>query len=147
MTGNGITFIKLGGSCFSDKKVPKSIFLDVIDSICEQLLSIDVPVVLIHGGGSFGHPVAKKYAIHEGRRDDVVDQAVGFCLTHDAMAELNRTIVGRLLEYGLPAYPMQTSALFMHRNGMVSSVNLAPVDALLDQGFLPVLYGDSVIDE
>lgn len=147
MKNNGLLVVKIGGSCFSDKKMPRSLYLDVIDSICEQLQSITMPVVIVHGGGSYGHPVAKKYTIHEGWKDDVPDQAIGFCMTHDAMVELNHAIVGRFLEYGLPAYPVQTSSVFVFRNREVTAKNLAPVDALLDQGFIPVMYGDSVIDE
>jgi len=147
MKEGGVLVVKIGGSCFSDKKVPKSLFIDVIDGVCEQLQSIGMPVVIVHGGGSYGHPIAKKYAIHDGHRDDIPDQTMGFCLTHDAMVELNHVIVGRFLEHGLPAYPVQTSAVFVHRNGVVINSNLAPVDALLDQGFMPVLFGDSVIDE
>ena len=147
MKKDGLLVVKIGGSCFSDKKLPRSLFIDVIDGICEQLQSMDTRVVIVHGGGSFGHPVAKKYAIHEGRREEIPDQALGFCLTHDAMVELNHVIIGRFLEHGLPAYPVQPSAVFMFRNGEVVTRNLAPVDALLEQGFMPVMYGDSVIDE
>ncbi|HME53216.1 MAG TPA: isopentenyl phosphate kinase [Candidatus Lokiarchaeia archaeon] len=142
-----LLIVKIGGSCFSDKKIPRSLHIDVIDSICEQLQGIDMPVVIVHGGGSYGHPVAKKYAIQEGRQDTIPDQALGFCKTHDAMVELNHAIVGRFLAHDLPAYPVQTSAVFVQRDGEAVISNLTPVDALLDQGFMPVLYGDSVIDE
>lgn len=147
MTKDGLLVVKIGGSCFSDKKTPRSLFIDVIDGICEQLQTISVPVVVVHGGGSYGHPVAQKYAIHQGRRDDIPDQALGFCLTHDAMVELNQAIVGRFMEHDIPAYPVQPSAVFVFRDGEVVARNLAPIDALLDQGFMPVLYGDSIIDE
>nr|MDO8083407.1 isopentenyl phosphate kinase [Candidatus Sigynarchaeum springense] len=146
MKGQGITIIKLGGSCFSDKKVPRSLHADVIDGICTQLEKASFPYIVVHGGGSYGHPVAKKYGIHLGRQEGYGDQSKGFCETHEAMAELNGTIVGQFLKHGIYAYPLQTSAVFILENGVASVARLEAVDALLDQGFVPVLYGDSVVD-
>jgi len=100
----------------------------------------------VHGAGSYGHPVAKKYSIHLGRQAGVSDQARGFCETHEAMAELNHVIITRFLEHGIPAYRCKHSAAFVLDGGFASVARLDAVDALLDQGFVPVLYGDSVID-
>ncbi|MEX2680425.1 MAG: isopentenyl phosphate kinase [Candidatus Sigynarchaeota archaeon] len=146
MTGRDITIIKLGGSCFSDKNVPRSLHADVIDGICTQLEGAKFPFIIVHGGGSYGHPVAKKYGIHLGRQAGHGDQSKGFCETHEAMAELNVAIVGAFLKHGIPAYPVQPSAIFILDNGLTNIANLEAVDALLDQGFVPVLYGDPVID-
>ncbi len=146
MTGKDITIIKLGGSCFSDKKVPRSLHVDVIDSVCKQLEGAGFPFIIVHGGGSYGHPVAKKYGIHLGRQEGFGDQSKGFCETHEAMAELNHAIVTRFLEHSISAYPVQTSAVFVLDGGVASVARLDAVDALLDQAFVPVLYGDSVID-
>jgi isopentenyl phosphate kinase len=146
MKGKDITIIKLGGSCFSDKSVPRSLHADVIDSVCKQLEGASFPFIIVHGGGSYGHPVAKKYGIHLGRQAGVPDQDRGFCETHEAMAELNVAIVDIFLKHGLHTYPVQTSAVFVQDGGVASVARLDAVDALLDQGFVPVLYGDAVID-
>ncbi len=146
MVSKDITIIKLGGSCFSDKKVPRSLHVEVIDSVCKQLEGAGFPFIVVHGGGSYGHPVAKKFGIHIGRHEGFGDQSIGFCETHEAMAELNIAIVERFLKHGIPAYPVQTSAAFVLDGGAVSVARLDAVDELLNQGFVPVLYGDSVID-
>jgi isopentenyl phosphate kinase len=59
---------------------------------------------------------------------------------------LNGNLIARFLHHGLPAYPAQTSAVFVLENGSVKSANLVAIDAMLDKGFMPVLYGDAVID-
>jgi isopentenyl phosphate kinase len=146
MKGKDITIIKLGGSCFSDKKVPRSLHAEVIDGICKQLEGASFPFIIVHGGGSYGHPVAKKYGIHLGRQEGFGDQSIGFCETHEAMAELNIAIVDKFLKHGIHACTVQTSAVFVYDGGVASVARLDAVDALLDQGFVPVLYGDSVID-
>jgi isopentenyl phosphate kinase len=145
-TEKDITIIKLGGSCFSDKRVPRSLHVDVIDGICKQLEGVKFPYIIVHGGGSYGHPVAKKYGIHLGRQEGFGDQSIGFCETHEAMAELNIAIVEKFLKHGIPACTVQTSAVFLQDGGAASVARLEAVDALLDQGFIPVLYGDAVID-
>jgi isopentenyl phosphate kinase len=146
MKGKGVIIIKLGGSCFSDKKIPRSLHVDVIDSISTQLKESGIPCIIVHGGGSYGHPVAKKYAIQHGRQQGIPDQEIGFCETHQAMAELNMVMIAEFLHHGLLAYPAQTSAMFVLENGGVKSANISAIDAMLDEGFMPVLYGDAVID-
>jgi isopentenyl phosphate kinase len=146
LTENGITIFKLGGSCFSEKTQPRSLHLDVLDNITKQLAAAHIPMIIVHGGGSYGHPIAKKYSIHLGWQANVPDQARGFCETHEAMVELNHTIVTRFLNNGILAYPVQTSAAFVLERGIATSARLDAVDALLDQGFVPVMYGDSVVD-
>ena len=141
-----IFIIKLGGSCFSDKTVPKSLHLDTIDILCKQLEELGIKAIIVHGGGSFGHPVAKKYAIQNGFDPSIKDQAMGFALTHHAMVELNYQIINRMLDNGIPAYPLQTSAIFIQDSNKVSSAYHEPVIKLLEKGFYPVLYGDSVLD-
>nr|MDO8115266.1 isopentenyl phosphate kinase [Candidatus Sigynarchaeota archaeon] len=147
MRDAGVTIIKLGGSCFSDKKILRSLHIDVLDSISKQLQGMNVPIVVVHGGGSYGHPVAKKYEIQKGRQPGVPNQSMGFCLTHEAMVDLNREIVGNMLKHEIPAYSVQTSAIFTCREGKVKDSNFTTINELLDQRFVPVLYGDSVVDD
>lgn len=40
------------------------------------------------GGGSFGHPMARKYAVKEGYKSP--SQSLGFSKTHQAMVALNK---------------------------------------------------------
>lgn len=144
--GRELIVVKLGGSCFSDKNKPRSFLPDVVDGICRQLHALDRDVVLVHGGGSFGHPLAKQFALHEGKRDDIPDQHVGFCLTHKAMMDLNGMIVDRCLNNSIPAFPVQPSILFSWKDRAIDRCETWPVDMLLGNGFVPVMHGDVIID-
>lgn len=141
-----VVLVKIGGCCFSDKKVPRSFHSQIILHLLEQLAKIPVHPVIVHGGGSFGHPIAKEYRIRDGFNKEVNDQRVGFSFTHDAMVDVNQKITKLFLDAGIPAYPLQSSALFMLESGTIASSFLEPVVALIERGFVPVLYGDTAID-
>ena len=61
-----ILLLKLGGSLLTDKNKPFFIREEVVKSTIQQIINANEKVILIHGGGSFGHPLAKKYNISKG---------------------------------------------------------------------------------
>lgn len=136
--------IKVGGSVLTDKEEEFSLKSDVLEQVAEELASLEESFVLIHGGGSFGHPVASKYDISSGFSDQ--NQLIGFSETHRTMERLNSEVVGSLLEAGRPAVPVQTSACTVVEDGEITSMELRNVKKLLELGIVPVLYGDCVPD-
>ena len=102
------------------------------------------PVVIVHGGGSFGHPVAKKYGIADGFTS--VRQIPGFARTHQAMLDLNAIIVKVFLDAGIPAMSVSPSSFIATDDGRMSKVDLEIVGRLVVRGVLPVLFGDAVLD-
>jgi len=102
------------------------------------------PVVIIHGGGSFGHPVAKRYGIAGGFTSD--RQIPGFARTHQAMVDLNAIIVKALLDAGIPAMSVSPSSFITTDDGRMSNVDFEIVGRLVVRGVLPVLFGDAVFD-
>ena len=62
---NKMIIIKLGGSVICDKAVPYSFNENVVAMIADELKAF-IPrhqFIIVHGGGSFGHPLAKKFDI------------------------------------------------------------------------------------
>ena len=102
------------------------------------------PVVIVHGGGSFGHPVAKKYGIAGGFTSD--RQIPGFARTHQAMVDLNAIIVKAFLDAGIPAMSVSPSSFIATDDGRISNIDLEIVGRLVVRGVLPVLFGDAVLD-
>ena len=49
-----VVLIKLGGSVVTRKERPMTINKIAIDRIFKSLLSIKVPIILVHGGGLLG---------------------------------------------------------------------------------------------
>src|ERR671918_192946 len=60
----GLTLIKLGGSVVTFKEKPLAANINAIDGISRALTQLDVPVIIVHGGGSFGHYWSVKYDMH-----------------------------------------------------------------------------------
>jgi isopentenyl phosphate kinase len=130
--------LKLGGSVVTCKKEPFKIS-ENLDMLTSEIAQIDKKMILVHGGGSFGHPLAKKYKIQEGYFEP--NQLLGFAETHMAMQRLNDRIVKSLMEKGLPAIGIQPTGLVDMKEGEIKEIYLDNVFRLSDIGLVPVLYG------
>jgi isopentenyl phosphate kinase len=137
--------LKLGGSVITHKDGYFSPNQDNIKRLAEEIVqSGSKSLIIVHGAGSFGHPVAKKYAISSGLKSP--DQLVGFSETHQAMTRLNQIIVDTLLEAGLPAFGVSASSMLVTRDKRLAKLDLSIIKKLIDTGLIPVLYGDAVLD-
>lgn len=139
-----IFVIKIGGSVITDKERKFSINEKILKQVARELASVEERFVLVHGGGSFGHPVASEYDISSGLKSR--EQLMGFSKTHQAMEKLNYKVLEALIEAGKPAIPVQTSACTVVKNDEIVSTELQNLRKLIDLGIVPVLYGDSVPD-
>jgi len=138
--------LKLGGSVITVKEEPLRPDGAAIRRLAREIASSGIrELVVVHGGGSFGHPLAERYAIHEGFREP--NQLRGLAETHLAMEELNKLVVRALLAEGLPAVPLSPFSCFITKRGAISRAFLAPLKAILALKGIPVLYGDVVMDE
>jgi isopentenyl phosphate kinase len=141
-----LTILKLGGSVITRKEEPLSINMASIQRLSNEIAKSNVkPLVIVHGGGSFGHPAAKEYALKEGYRDK--KQLYGLAKTHLLMLKLNEIVVEALLENGVAAIPVHPSSSVLTRNGRIVEMNISPVIHLLGLGLLPILYGDISFDQ
>jgi len=60
------TILKIGGSVITDKNGELAAKTEDINRIAEEIKRADAEnLVVVHGGGSFGHPTAKKYGIKD----------------------------------------------------------------------------------
>ncbi len=137
--------LKLGGSVITDKAKPFSVRSEVVRRLTSEIKESGKKVLLVHGGGSFGHPVASEYGLQNGLSND--GQLIGVAKTRLAMEELNRRVVEIFVDVGLPAVSVQTSAVFECENKRISSAHMGTVQDFLKLGTVPVLYGDVVVDK
>ena len=136
------TVLKLGGSVITHKGERESIDEDALDRAAAAVAAAPEDLVVVHGGGSFGHPVADAHGISpsEGTQD-----AAAALDVHDTMALLSDAVVARIQNHGgaaLPVHPL--SAAVRDETGDLA-LGTAPVEAMLAEGFLPVLHGDVVV--
>jgi isopentenyl phosphate kinase len=141
-----VIILKLGGSLITDKEKKFSVRRDVLNRVAAEIREGRTEeLIIVHGGGSFGHPVAAKYKLQEGLKDR--EQVKGITLTRRAMGELNLHVVEALTNNGIPAVALQPSASIVCRKGRIRRINLEVIKGFLDLRAVPVLYGDVVLDE
>ena len=137
--------LKLGGSVVTHKDRPFTPHTDNIARLAAEIAEADAqPLVVVHGGGSYGHPVATEYRIAEGYREP--RQLAGFSKTHQAMVELNGIIVHELLDAGVPAFSVSSSSFLVTEGRRITGIDLHVVEGCIESGLVPVLYGDAVLD-
>lgn len=138
-----IMIVKIGGSVITDKNTPFSLKEDILDDLIEQIQKSNQKCIVVHGAGSFAHPLAKKYDIVSGQNNKIGDQILGLTKTHNGVAKLNSIIINKLLEKKIPAMPIQSSAVF-HQETMSSDTLTKTIINMLDLKIIPILYGDII---
>jgi isopentenyl phosphate kinase len=96
-------------------------------------------LILLHGAGSFGHPIVRRTGIDQGIHDASQRMAMGE--TQRLQTELNAAVVRHLLRVGLPAFPYQPSASAVMEAGHLVSLETEALEGLVANGVVPVLNG------
>jgi isopentenyl phosphate kinase len=137
--------LKIGGSVITDKSEELKARTDIIDRLATEIQRADLKnLIIVHGGGSFGHPIAERYCIKEGLKAE--SQKIHFCETHHFMTVLNGLLMDALICHNVQAISVTPSSVMMTENGRINSFDVAPLKRLLEMAFLPVMYGDAVLD-
>lgn len=140
--GRKIILIKLGGSVITDKNIPYVARLDVIRRLARELKRIkDTSFVLAHGSGSFGHTSAQKYGGKKGYKSKWGVAKVA----RDAM-EINRLVMDIFIEEGLPAISLRPMSMMLADGGKLKKDLFEIVEKVINQGLIPVVYGDVIVD-
>ena len=140
-----IIILKLGGSLLTDKSTPFSLRAEILENCVNQIIESKKTVILVHGGGSFGHPIAKKYQISQGLNDTIKDQLIGLSKTHQAMNKFNSIIINQFLDKGYPAVSIQPSSIFIKDFNQIFLKSIDPIKKLIELGIIPILYGDILL--
>jgi isopentenyl phosphate kinase len=130
-----VIFLKIGGSVITDKSEPFKVDWTGMSVAVEGVAEIDSPLVVGHGGGSFGHMVAKEY---EGLPQ-------GFFKIREAMSKLNQLVVSSLLSKDVPAVGFPPSCFMLCKGGDVKEAFWKPV-LEATKNHVPVLHGDAILD-
>ena len=102
---SGRIVIKLGGSLITDKATEKTLKKEVLDTVSKVIATIvnkGYSLVLVHGAGSFGHLLAKKWSIVEGADSQFIDrQRRAVIQIREDMRELNSGVSTSLALFGI----------------------------------------------
>lgn len=140
-----VSIVKLGGSAITDKARDCTPDIPTIQHTANQLADYDLPLVLIHGGGSYAHPIVTRSGIGGGLRNR--SQLRSVSETEFYLGQLTRIICASLLlrnRLPVPLHPMSFATL---DRGEVKKILLDPIRKALSAGLIPLLHGDLVFDE
>ncbi len=138
--------LKLGGSVITDKTGELAAKTEEINRIAEEIKRADIDnLVIVHGGGSFGHPTAQKWNLKEGFKEPA--QKLGFAETHHVMTVLNGLLMDALIWHEIPAVSYAPSTCFVTEKGRIKGCDSGNLETMMKMGFKLVLYGDAVLDE
>jgi len=128
--------VKLGGSIATDKSSPFTYRGEAVLRLAKEVALSGRRVVLVHGGGSFGHSAATKYGLSSRTTRSSTE---GVSETRAAMYRLDLLVCSSLAEAGLKPYPFSPFDLLLK-----GSRPAAWITALLNAGLVPVTFGDVV---
>ena len=144
-----IVVIKFGGGLITHKselKKPNLMNLEKMAHVVKEL-SNSYNVVLVHGAGSYGHLIAKKYDLQLGEVagfgiKDGLTQDDAIKIVRNDMAELSGLIVDYLSKEGL-----ESRQIIPHQNirgtGMDFEIDMSLIKRIVGKG-IPILWGDVV---
>ncbi len=138
-----VVVLKLGGSVVTDKDRPETLDGEALERAVDAVAGVDsdAELVVVHGGGSFGHHNASEHGVSttEGTHDAGAALAI-----HGAMKTLNGFVLRRLLERDVNAVPVHPfSVAHRDRTGELT-LPTGQIRTMLEEGFVPVLHGDLV---
>ncbi|MCD6499097.1 MAG: isopentenyl phosphate kinase family protein [Deltaproteobacteria bacterium] len=143
-----MTVVKLGGSVITVKSASSPrVRQDVLERLAREIASVPPvarPKVLVHGAGSFGHPIVSRTRIHERVESESDRQA--WAETQVLQNELNAQVCRAFLAEGVPAVPYQASSAGWMDGGRLVMVEMEPLRLLVQKGLMPVLYGVPAAD-
>ncbi len=137
--------LKLGGSVVTDKDAPETVDREALEAASRTIAAHgDRDLVVIHGGGSFGHHHAAEHGVSRttGTHDTEAIRAI-----HGAMGRLNAAVVDALAAEGVPAIPVRPLSAGRRSAGGELQLPTEQVKTLLAEGFVPVLHGDVIAHE
>ena len=145
-TEQDLVVVKLGGSVITEKDRPETLDDPALSAAADAIAGARDDgdagrLAIVHGGGSFGHHQASQYGVttEYGTHDAAAALSI-----HGAMTTLNRFVLSRLHDREVPALPVHPLSMAARDADGSLSCSLKQVDAMLAEGFVPVLHGDGV---
>ncbi|MBT8172893.1 MAG: gamma-glutamyl kinase [Nitrosopumilus sp.] len=131
--------IKLGGSIITNKEKPISPRKKTINNLAKSLKKINEPIVIVHGGGSYGHYWSVKYDMHT--KEKKYDPK-GVAIVKNSMIELNKIILDSMLENKLNPYCLPPTDFMSGNKPIIKKIK--EIEKISKSKLIPVTYGDAL---
>ena len=131
--------IKLGGSIITNKQKPLSPRRKTINSILKEIGKIKEPVIIVHGGGSYGHYWSVKYDMHT---RPAKTSPKGVAIVKNSMVELDKIILDSAIKNKINSYCLPPTD-FMNGNKAIKS-KILTINDIAKSGLTPITFGDAL---
>ncbi len=139
-----VTIVKLGGSAITDKSRECTPDISTIQRCADELAGYPKPLIILHGGGSFGHPMVTNARLQYGFREK--SQLKAITETELYLDQLTRIIAVSLLRRDKACAPLSPMSFVSLKNGEVENVFLDSILGSLRIGLTPLIHGDLAFD-
>lgn len=145
-----IILLKLGGSLITNKSVPHCPQIEIIKRIAKEIAEAfcydkSLQLIIGHGSGSFGHIPAKKYGTRIGVHSE--EEWRGFAAVHAEAFALNQIVTETLRAEDLPCISFSPLNSILTSDGKVIRWDTSSLFEAMNNGLIPIIYGDTVFDE
>ncbi|MHB1262392.1 MAG: isopentenyl phosphate kinase [Thermoplasmatota archaeon] len=133
--------VKLGGSLLTDKAEESSFRRPATRRLLSEIAKANLPTVLLHGAGSFGHPQAERHKLGRAKaKPDGVAEVLA------AVGALGANVVSLAQEAGLRplAFPLHQTARI--EGDALVDLPIEAIGKAIEEGYTPVLHGTLVRD-
>ncbi len=142
--------LKLGGSVITRKNATEpTLDTENLTRICREISESSYEkLIVVHGAGSYGHLYAKEYEIGAeiNSKKELERKKQGFSKTQNSVKDLNAMVCEHLQKQGIATVSIQPSSFIKTENKRIIKVDLELIKQYLELGFVPVIYGDVVLD-
>ena len=135
--------VKLGGSVITDKARLRTPRRAAIARLTRELAGLADDLVLVHGAGSFGHILARRYGLNGPASPR---KARGAAIVQRDVRALDGLVLDGLLEAGLAPVSLPPAAVLSLEDGQVASFDALSFVQYSSLGLTPVTFGDVVRD-
>jgi isopentenyl phosphate kinase len=145
-----LVVVKLGGSLLTRKREVEKLRPKVLRRLAEEIgRARDVPLIVLHGAGSFGHPGAARFGLAtppDGGRPSA-ERTRGGAIVATEVRRLHLAVVRELVAAGLAPWSVPLAGVARNRAGGLLELDVRPFEGALAAGLLPVSFGDVVPDD
>ena len=131
--------VKLGGSIVTNKEKPLTPRRKTIDNVVRSLKKIHEPMVVVHGGGSFGHYWSVKYDMHT---KPAKYDLRGVSIVKNSMVELNKIILQSFLSNKLNPYSLPPTDFVSGNKPILKKIK--EIKKIAQSNLIPITYGDAL---
>ena len=142
-----MVILKFGGSLITDKtsNIPKTNDLK-LKAIGKILNQNKYNIIIVHGAGSFGHPIAKKYNMAEGF-DGSLEQEKAIMETRNQVQDLNNILCNNLSKENINTIPIIPSKTMTTKARKIVDFPFYLFDQALEENKIPITFGDVTKDK